>query len=139
MKKMCVAFKMLLTDVQNEYKKNKWFRLTAIGSMLYILAVTIFIVIFAHVFKYWVSPMILVSSIIILSLVIGYAALNMYTNYCVVHGKCAVFAEVIGILMVIFGSIAVVVAVVLAWNLETVLKGRGVGAMVSSSMPKRRS
>ena len=139
MKKMCVAFKMLLADVQNEYKKNKWFRLTAIGSMLYILAVTIFIVIFAHVFKYWVSPMFLVSSIIILSLVIGYAALIMYTNYCVVHGKCAVFAEVIGILMVVFGSIAVVVAVVLAWNLETALKGMGVGAMVNSSMPKRRS
>ena len=139
MKKMCVAFKMLLTDVQNEYKKNKWFRLTAIGSMLYILAVTILIVVFAHVFKSWVSPMFFVSSIIILSLVIGYAALNMYTNYCVVHGKCAVFAEVIGILMVISGSIAVVVVIAQAWNLETALKGRGVGAMVNSSMPKRRS
>ena len=115
---------MLLTDVENEYKKNKWFRLTAIGSMMYILAIIIFIVVFAHVFKSWISPMFLFTSIVVLSLVVGYACLIMYADYCVVHGKCMVFAEVIGILTVVFGSLAVIATIIQAWNMETALKGK---------------
>jgi hypothetical protein len=99
----------LYTKIRDEARVNMAFRFTLIGAILAVFGALLSIVL--TVFAEKITPLIFV---LLLNLVLTTVimALNVYTNYCYVHGKCNVFAGIHAALVFIISIFMVILPII---------------------------
>ena len=102
---------VIVDTVKSEMQSNAAFRNTVIGALFLYVALIVFVITIFRTLSYQVARHLILPILGAFAVLAYILCMDVYTNYCLVHGKCNAFALFEGTTLLVVGILAFIYSI----------------------------